>query len=334
MPSRTRIAQPTVCFGYRTALQILRAARPGELVPVKGGAPKLPDHAPKGELVGWALRRLGEGHPGLRFEEPVHLLVGTSNCRVGRACHPHVCKRALPASALLRLGKGVLVCSPELALVQEARRLRSEAALLELAWELCGTYRTRRTGMPSAYDVEPLTSVRALRRFVTRNTSLGGARKVARILRYLADGSASARETKLALVMGLPLAKGGYGLGIPRMNFEVEATPRARAIAGRRSFRCDLCWPEARLDVEYQSRENHEGELSRIRDSRRANALATMGWTVAGVTNDELDSLAATDAIAEAIRLRLGKRSRTSVSDHHARKLRLRRGLGLPVGYA
>ena len=99
------------------------------------------------------------------------------------------------------------------------------------------------------------------------------------------------------------------------------------------SFRCDLCWPEARLDVEYQSRENHEGELSRIRDSRRANALAAMGWTVLGVTNDELNSLAATDAVAEAIRRHLGKRLRTNVSDWHARKLRLRRRLGLPVGY-
>lgn len=114
------------------------------------------------------------------------------------------------------------------------------------------------------------------------------------------------------------------------MNYEVIASPAARAISGKKSFRCDLCWPEARLDVEYQSRENHEGELSRIRDSRRANALAAMGWTVLGVTNDELNSLAATDAVAEAIRRHLGKRLRTNVSDWHARKLRLRRRLGLP----
>ena len=61
--------------------------------------------------------------------------------------------------------------------------------------------------------------------------------------------------------------------------------------------------------------------------------IFTHGRTVSGVTNDELDSLAATDAIAEAIRRRLGKRLQMSVADHHARKLRLRRQLGLPVGY-
>ena len=41
--------------------------------------------------------------------------------------------------------------------------------------------------------------------------------------------------------------------------------------------------------MEYQSREMHEGEESRIRDSRRTNALMAMGWTVVGVTNNELD---------------------------------------------
>ncbi len=122
-------------------------------------------------------------------------------------------------------------------------------------------------------------------------------------------------------------------MGIPQMNYEVKATAAARAISGKGSFRCDLCWPEAKLDVEYQSREMHEGEASRIMDSRRVNALMTMGWTVVGITNDELDSLGATDAIAQTIRRRLGKRVQVRVSDYHARKLRLRRQLGLPVGY-
>ncbi len=117
------------------------------------------------------------------------------------------------------------------------------------------------------------------------------------------------------------------------MNYEVSANSAARAISGRRSFRCDLCWPEAKLDVEYQSREHHEGEVSRLRDSRRANALVAMGWIVIGVTNDELDSMLATDTIAASIRKRLGKRLQMSFPDHHARKLRLRRELGLPVGF-
>ena len=56
-----------------------------------------------------------------------------------------------------------------------ATRIRNEVSLLWLGWELCGSYQTRRTGASVGYDVEPLTSVRALRDYVACNSSLGGA---------------------------------------------------------------------------------------------------------------------------------------------------------------
>ena len=61
--------------------------------------------------------------------------------------------------------------------------------------------------------------------------------------------------------------------------------------------------------------------------------MAAMGWTVLGVTNDELNTLRLPMRWLKRIRRHLGKRLRTNVSDWHARKLRLRRRLGLPVGY-
>lgn len=333
MTSRIRASQPSICFGYKTALQIARATRPGELSPMKGKSFALPDRVPRVDELRMALDRLEATHPSLQIDRPAHVLIGSTRYSARGVCKPHACTVSLSGSSFLRGADGLCVARPELALVQEAAQLNSEIELLELIWELCGSYRTRRTSSLPAYDVSPLTEVKRVRDFVARNPSLCGARKLARILPYVADQSASPRETKLALVLGLPMKRGGYGLGIPRMNFEVIAGKEARAISGRKSLRCDLCWPEVKLDVEYQSREHHEGERSRISDSRRANALATMGWTVIGVTNDELDSLVATDAIDVAIRRHLGKRQQTRVSDLHARKLKLRRQLGLPVGY-
>lgn len=333
MQKIARASQSRIVFGYITALQMLRTARLGELVSVRSGKPSIPERAPRAKELSAMLGRIEDAHPGLRFERPSHVLVSTPNSRASKLFVPHVCTRPLSHVSFSRLDDGVFFSRPELAFIQMATQIHSEVSLLELGWELCGSYQTGRTGVLVGYDVEPLTSVRALREYAARNNSLGGAQKVARILPYLADGSASARETKLALVLGFGPVRGGYGMGIPCMNYEVIANPAARAISGRKSFRCDLCWPEAKLDVEYQSRENHEGERSRIRDSRRANALAAMGWTVLGVTNNELNSLVATDAVAEAIRRHLGKRLRTSIPDWHARKLRLRRQLGLPVGY-
>lgn len=323
-----------VYFGFQSAFQIARTIHPSDRVAVRDETKGLPDRAPNQEVVAAIVRRLRSSYPQIRIDYPVHVLVSTgSHRRFSEGCIEHVCSTSLKGRPFYRLERGVYSAAPALAFVQVAFREKSEMPVRELAYELCGTYQTRRTGVDSDYQVAPLASVRDLLDFASRNTSADGARKALRALRYVADGSASPRETKQALVLGLPLMYGGYGLGIPRMNYEVKASPAARAITGKSCFRCDLCWPEAKLDVEYQSRESHEGEPSRISDSRRANALAAMGWTVIGITNDELESLAATDAIAGTIRRHLGKRSQVRIADYHARKLKLRRQLGLPTRY-
>lgn len=323
-----------VYFGFQSAFQIARTIGSDDRIAVHGGTRGLPDRAPNEEELVEIVERMRLAHPHIRIDSPVHALVSTGSYRrFSDVCVEHVCSTPLAGRPFYRLARGVYAAVPAFALVQAASREKSEMSLRELAYELCGTYQTRRTGVDHEYQVAPLASVRELYDFASRNASTSGARKVVRMLRYAADGSASPRETKQALVLGLPLMYGGYGLGIPRMNYEVKASPAARAITGKSCFRCDLCWPEAKLDVEYQSRESHEGEASRISDSRRSNALAAMGWTVIGITNDELDSMAATDTIAGTIRRLLGKRAQVRVADHHARKLKLRRQLGLPVRY-
>ena len=288
------MASPSICFGYETALQILRTTGPRERTLLRSGAHTMPDRAPSMCAFRQALESLETLHPSMMLEQPAHLLVSrVSQCRSTSAFTVRVCKTTLHGHPFHRLGNGAYVSSAPLAFVHIAAQEDSMIALLELGYELCGSYQTKRTGTSSAYQVEPLSSV----------------------------------------LLGLPMMYGGYGLGIPRMNYEVKANPAAQALTGKSCFRCDLCWPEAKLDVEYQSRESHSGEEKRIEDSRRTNALASMGWTVVSVTNDELDSLVATDAIADRIRKHLGKRSQVRVANYHSRKLKLRRQLGLPIGY-
>lgn len=324
----------TPCFGYRTAFQILRQTEPRDRKPLRSSyAP--PDRTPTDDELASHIDLLREAYPFMALDRPYHVLVADARCRrrLARTCMTHVCAAQLSGQPFRRLSTGAAVSAAELAFVHAAALEKNPVSLLELGYELCGSYQTPRTGVPSGYQVPALSSVRAIKDFAARNPSLRGAAKAMRATRYLADGSASPRETKKALVLGLPHMYGGYGLGIPRMNHKVPASPAARALTGKSFFRCDLCWPEAKLDVEYQSRESHAGEENRILDSRRTNALIAMGWTVVCVTNDELDSLTATDAIAETIRKHLGKRPQVRVSGYHARKLKLRRQLGLPVGY-
>jgi hypothetical protein len=55
-----------------------------------------------------------------------------------------------------------------------------------------------------------------------------------------------------------------------------------------------------------------------------------MGWDVVAITNKELDDPTAMDGIAQTIRRRLGIRSRRSNDTQAAKRLELRRTLGLP----
>ena len=312
----------------------MRATGIRTLAPARGKSRVLPDRALGKDHVENAIARMESAYPGLVIERPAHVLIGSaSRCRTSGTFKPHVCTSRLAGTSFYHLDGGVYFSVPALAFLHEATQANDMISLLELGYELCGTYQSQRTGVPTKYDVEPLASTRVLSGYVSNNSSVKGAKKAAHAIRYLADGSASPRETKQALILGLPMMYGGYGLGIPRMNYEVRTSEAARAISGKASLRCDLCWPEHKLDVEYQSRECHEGESSRLSDSRRTNALLAMGWTVVGITNDELDSYVATETIAKTICRHLGRRSEIYVDDYHARKLRLRRQLGIPVGY-
>ena len=167
----------------------------------------------------------------------------------------------------------MLVSTPELALVQAATQEKNLVALLELGWELCGSYRTARTSLQHAYQVDPLTTTKSLQDFASRNASLDGAGKVARILPYFADGSASPRETKLALILGLPMMHGGQGLGIPSMNHEVSANGAARAISHRKRLplRCVLAGSETRRGVPEQRKpRGREQPHPRFKEGERA----------------------------------------------------------------
>ena len=332
--SPSALHTPPLILGHRTALELHRSLPLLKSCPFVEGERTLPAKPPSGPLREQSLDALIATHGTPPPRQPLHCYARQpSRSRKGDPIVSHSCALPLPSRSLRRLNPAVLVASPELALAQIAAGNTSWLELIELLWEACGTYQTELTSLESRYEVDPLTSRRRIRRFSNRASSLNGARKIARVLRYVADGSASARETKLALMLGLPVMYGGYGLGIPRMNYRIAASSSARAVAGKASFRADLCWPEAKLDIEYQSREIHGSEESRGNDSRRANALASMGWTVVSVTPTELENIRILDGIANTIRRRMGKRVRSEVPDRRSRQIRLMRQLHIAPGF-
>lgn len=78
-------------------------------------------------------------------------------------------------------------------------------------------------------------------------------------------------------------------------------------IDGRPTFRLDLAFPRARVAVEYDGREFHEGPAARSADNERREWLRRHGWTVIVVDRDSLTGAALEGWLGELARaLRLG----------------------------
>lgn len=323
-----------VVFGYQTALQIARIANNVRLLDdLPTSSRTIPARAPEHEQILAAVKMLRDTYPDLHLTAPLHVLVGSNSLPLASPLmKPHSCTRELPRESLVEVAESVFITVPPLSVIHESTR-RHPIDFIESCYELCGRYQSMRFGLETRYDIPALTSVNALRAYAERNGGIRGARKTLQALSYVADESASTREAKLVLVLGLPTIKGGFGLGIPCLNFEIETSPAARAITGKHMFRCDLYYPSKGVAIEYESDEFHDGEDKRGHDSRRTAALMSMNRTVFCVTNEELDSYIATDVIGQSVRRQLGKRQRTKLSDYHARKIKLRISLGLPIGY-
>ena len=85
-----------------------------------------------------------------------------------------------------------------------------------------------------------------------------GKRKAIKALRYVANGSASSRETILTMLLTLPYRMGGYGLKQPLLNHRIDLGRRERRIAGK-NYLCAIC-----TGLKRNSTSNTTAETTRI----------------------------------------------------------------------
>ena len=226
----------------------------------------------------------------------------------------------MPKGWILDSENGFCVCSPEFTFLLMADTLDAMDLIL-LGYEFCGTYDV------SAGDLRfcaPLTTVARLRSVAERAEGVRGRRSALCALQYVADGSASPRETVLAMLLCLPYRLGGYHLELPCMNYRIDVGAQARKVASRRFYRCDLYWPRARLALEYDSDLEHLGSKKAASDSARRNALNALNVDVVSVTTLQIASRDEMKAIAHHVAKRLGKRLQCREPAFSAANLRLR----------
>ena len=246
--------------------------------------------------------------------------------RAGGGIETSVRKGPFHPRSFMRIEDGLYVSTPEMAFCEMASVLSLER-LIALGFELCGTYRHASTFGLARYDATPLTSPGALASFIEKSPQFKGVKKARRALPCILAGSASPRESELAMLLCLPYSLGGYGLPHPTMNAEMPL-PKNVAATGRSSLRCDLYWPAARLDVEYDSAEFHSAERLLANDSMRRIALESMDVTSVNLTAEHLRRASLFDEAAQGIARILGKRVRLP-GDFRLKQERLWRELGI-----
>ena len=163
--------------------------------------------------------------------------------------------------------------------------------------------------------------------FVEAAAGAPGRATALRATRYLLDGSASAMETLLALLLYLPNNLGGYGLKKPKLNYRVDAPASLRELADRSYCLCDLCWPEANLAVEYDSRLHHSEPGRQSSDARRRSTLIALGFTVITVFPGHITDSGTFNRLARQVAKLTGKRLRYHDPEFTRKHLELREQL-------
>ena len=236
----------------------------------------------------------------------------------------HRPRRPLPPGSFVRLSEHVAVSSPELAFAQVAPG-RPMGRLLLDGCELCGTFVPDTLGGPPQ-ERAPLSSAEGLRAFLSA-MGLGREARASRASRVIFDGAASPMEARLALLLSLPQAMGGFGLPRPVLNAPITLGPEARRVYPRGSCRMDLFWPAANFDVEYDGRLHDEER--RDADNARIVALRLEGMEPLVLRRQQVYDAQAMFSIAKMVAEKLGRRLRMTTRDFWRRHGQLRRELGM-----
>lgn len=204
------------------------------------------------------------------------------------------CLEHLPKQSLVLLDKDTAISSPELTFIQYAADCCDLIQAIQFGFELCGSYR---------FDPESRDAFRGNAAAVTtpgkimsvcdRSEQVRGIKRARRAAKYLLSNSASPMETILVLILCLPRHMGGSGFPKPKLNYRIRRKNESKDSSGRTHYYADLCWPEQKVCLEYDSDTFHLNSDQLAADSEKRTALKEMGWTTFSLTKQEIMNPAA-----------------------------------------
>ncbi len=244
-----------------------------------------------------------------KYGAPLQLVAPTAAARTrrqGSVCH--VLAQPLHGRSFAKIDDGLYVSTPEFVFLQMAGVMSLERLIL-LGFELCGTYTASgKNGFAS--NSFALTAPAKIKRFVEGAPRCKGRAQALRATKYVLSGSASPKESQLAMLLCLPYRLGGYGLQQPEMNRRIELDPVTQFLLKKRFVVCDLYWSAAKLDLEYDSTEFHSTKEKLVADARRRAALESRGIASINVTSSQIAQPDEIEALAKTVARMLGKQIR------------------------
>ncbi|MDM8271589.1 hypothetical protein [Thermophilibacter provencensis] len=272
-----------------------------------------------------------------RLDAPIEVLVAATK---GRSRIPgiasHVMSHPLLHNAAFEVAPGIRSVGPELLAVLMAPKL-TELELIVLLSELLGTYAIApqlEDGMITRRS--PITTPERIAEFLDALGTYRGVAQVRRALGKACVRSASPRETKLSLRLGLKPQQGGQNFDVLSMNEPLEVVRIGNkmrkgvrkpdillrapggATRGRR--------PLLGAAVEYDGRD-HGTEEGHARDVGRHNEVTAIGLVEYVVTKKQYGDLEYMDGLADLIRRDLGLPRQRLTRAEAARRKRLRQEL-------
>lgn len=199
----------------------------------------------------------------------------------------------------------VYICSPELTYLQLSKNF-PQIRLMLLAMELCGNYAldlNSKTGFIN--KIPQATNISKLKSATTKINGLYfGKSEIAQdTLKWIGENSASPAESKLFLLLCGPRKLGLFQVRTLLLNYRIDLSNEASAICKFSSIRPDLCNPQVKLAIEYDSKQFHENVEANQNDKSRLVALQHDGWKVISIVPSELRNYSAFSAIAKDILL-------------------------------
>ncbi len=217
-------------------------------------------------------------------------------------CH----KLPLPPNSFFKVPNfNIYIACPELTFVQAARHL-DFIKLVLLGFNLCAQYYSDKDATFGQTGRTIITTAEQIIAYAKSSNHMYGSAKAIHAAKYVLSDSNSPMESRLAIMLGLPIRLGGYGLSGLEMNGAVKLSKNGRALIGYAKIRGDLVWRKKHVIVEYNSKLAHNNDAAFYNDSNRATAFRASGWKYIGVTPDNIKNFFAMENLASIIRDQLG----------------------------